>query len=209
MSLSVIQNETVHIGKSVKKLENQRLYETTVFAEQDDARQTIVFWSPELECMKKDENHMTILLPQTDECEEFYNTLVYLNNEIVKGAGENWKSWFPKDELTVEDIQERFVSCIKAGSKEEQGRVMNLKVSQSMKSKVQNSEDVTSDYSSLFNPKTRKGVGRVLIELKRVVFGRGNFKTEFVAHQVLLNEPEAEEPETRKFNNENWVDFEM
>ena len=210
LSLQSIQSSTIQMGKNLTKIDNQRLYESHVYVEDDDAgaRQTVVFWSPELECMKKDDNHMTLFLPQTDECEEFYNTLMSLDSGIVTRSSENWKSWFPKDDLTQEDVQERYVSCIKASSKEEQGRVMNLKVSQHVKCKLQNSDVQTSDYASLFDQKTKRGVGRILIELKRVVFGRGNFKTEYVAHQVLLNEPEAEEPETQRFNNESWIDFE-
>jgi hypothetical protein len=208
LSLSNVCASNVQLGKGVSKIENQRLYETQVFTSQDDKRKTIVFWSPELETMKKDDNHITLLLPQTDECEQFYNTLVHLEKEVINEASEKWKSWFPKDDLSTEDIQERFVSCVKAGSKEEQGRIMNLKTSSRLKCKVQNSEDITNEYWTLYNEKSKKGVGRVLIELKRVIFGRGNYKMEFVAHQVLLNEPEIEEPETERFNNSEWVDFE-
>jgi len=206
--LSNVCSSEIKVGKSVSKIENQRLYETQVYTTNDEKRQTIVFWSPELETMKKDDNHITLLLPQTDDCENFYNTLIYLENEVVKGASEQWKAWFPKDDLTNEDIQERFVSCIKAGSKEEQGRIMNLKTSSRLKCKIHNSDNITNEYWTLYNEKSRKGVGRVLIELKRIVFGRGNYKMEFIAHQVLLNEPDVEEPETEKFNNSEWVDFE-
>ena len=208
LSMSTVCSSDIQVGKSVSKIENQRLYETQVFTLNNEKRQTVVFWSPELETMKKDDNHITLLLPQTDECENFYNTLIHLENEVVNGASEHWKTWFPKDDLTNEDIQERFVSCIKAGSKEEQGRVMNLKTSSRLKCKIQNSDDITNEYWTLYNEKSKKGIGRVLVELKRVVFGRGNYKMEFVAHQVLLNEPDVEEPETEKFNNSDWIDFE-
>lgn len=208
LSLQTIQTGEILVGKEVKKIENQRLYETGVYTEKEERRQTLLFWSPELECMKKDDNHISLLLPQTDECEEFYNTLMCIDKSVTQGAADNWMNWFPKDELTAEDIQERFVSCIKAGSKEEQGRVMNLKTSSKLKCKVKNSEEMTNEYWTLFDEKSRKGVGRILIELKRVVFGRGNFKLEYVAHQVLLNEPEVKEPETEKFNNVEWVEFE-
>ena len=61
----------------------------------------------------------------------------------VNNANEKWKNWFPKDELTFEDIQDRFVSCIKAGSKEEQGRIMNIKTSSKLKCKIENKERMT------------------------------------------------------------------
>lgn len=208
LSLQAIKDNNISVGKHVNKIENQRLYETSVYTTQDEKRQTVLFWTPVIECAKKDDNHITLLLPPTDECEDFYNTLVHMDNQIINGANDSWKDWFPKDELTLEDVQDRFVSCIKAGTKEEQGRIMNLKTSSRIKCKVENTDEVTSDYSTLFNPKTRRGSGRILIELKRIIFGRGNFKTEYVAHQILLNEPEIEEPETQKFDNENWVDFE-
>ena len=207
LSLQAVQSGDIKVGKDVKKIENQRLYETSVYTENEEKRQTVLFWSPVLDCMKKDDNHVSLLLPQTDECEEFYNTLMSIDKSVTKGATDNWQNWFPKDELSSDDIQERFVSCIKAGSKEEQGRVMNLKTSSRLKCKVQNSDEMTNEYWTLFNEKTRKGVGRVLIELRRVVFGRGNFKLEYVAHQILLNEPEIEEPETEKFNNTEWIEF--
>lgn len=201
-------SQNIHAGKSVTKIENQRLYETDVYTVVNEERQTCVFWSPVVECMKKDENHMTVLLPQIDECEQFYNDLTTLEANLVNNANEKWKNWFPKDELTLEDIQDRFVSCIKAGSKEEQGRIMNIKTSSKLKCKIENCDEIIhDDYFSYFDPKTRKGKGRVLIELRRVVFGRGNFKPEFVVHQVLLNEPEVQEPETQRFNNELWVNF--
>ena len=131
LSLNAIQNSSIHMGKKLNKLDNQRLYETNVYVEdENENRQTVVFWSPELECMKKDDNHITLFLPQTDECEEFYNTLMSLESGVVKKSSESWKNWFPKDDLTQDDVQDRYVSCIKASSKEEQGRIMNLKVSQ-------------------------------------------------------------------------------
>lgn len=197
----------LHVGKNVSKIENQRLYETNVYTVVDESRQTCVFWSPVVECMKKDDNHMSILLPQSDECEQFFHELNNLEHCIVKESSEHWKNWFPKDELSLDDVQDRFVSCIKASSKEEQGRVMNLKTSPKLKCKVENNDDIVEDYSSLFDQKTRRGKGRVLIELKRLVFGRGNFKPEFVVHQLLLNEPEIQEPDTMKFDNESWVNF--
>ena len=210
LSSSTIQTSNIRTGKKVHKIENQRLFETDVYVDmgEEQNRQTVVFWTPELQCMRKDDNHLTILLPQTDECEEFYNMLLHVESNVVSDSSEKWKSWFDKDDLTLEDVQERFVSCIKAGSKEEQGRIMNVKTSSRVKCKVSGSEDVTDDFSTLVDPKTKRSVGRVLIELKRVVFGRGNFKLEFVAHQVLLNKPEIEEPKTQKFENEAWVDFE-
>ena len=197
----------LRVGKNVTKIENQRLYETNVYTVADESRQTCVFWSPIVECMKKDDNHMSILLPQSDECEKFFHELNNLEQRIVKESSEHWKTWFPKDELTLDDVQDRFVSCIKASSKEEQGRVMNLKTSSKLKCKVENGDDVVDDYSSLFDQKTRRGKGRILIELKRLVFGRGNFKPEFVVHQLLVNEPEIQEPDTMKFDNESWVNF--
>ena len=209
LSLQTIQSGELHLGNVVNKIDNQRLYETNVYTTMDEKRRTLTFWTPEVECMRKDDNHLTLFLPQTDECEGFYNTLRDLEDKVKMGASEHWKTWFPKDDLSLEDIQERFVSCIKAGSKEEQGRVMNLKTSSKLKCKVKNTEEViTDDYQELFDKKTKRGCGRILIELRRVIFGRGNFKMEFVAHQVLLNEPEVDEPETERFNNESWVDFE-
>ena len=200
-------SQNIHNGKSVTKIENQRLYETDVYTIVNEERQTCVFWSPVVECMKKDDNHMTVLLPQIDECEQFYNDLTTLEANLVNNANEKWKNWFPKDELTFEDIQDRFVSCIKAGSKEEQGRIMNIKTSSKLKCKIENCDDIHDEYFSHFDSKTRKGKGVILIELRRVVFGRGNFKPEFIVHQVLLNEPEVQEPETQRFNNESWVNF--
>lgn len=207
LTLQAIRDGDICVGKNVNKLENQRLFETSVYTTVDEERQTLLFWTPELQCMKKDDNHLTILLPQTDESEEFYNTLMHIDDTVVKNATEKWNSWFPKEELSAEEVQEKFVSCIKAGSKEEQGRLMNVKTSHNIKCKVQGSDEITDDYSSLFDSKSRKGLGRVLVELKRVVFGRGNFKMEFVAHQLLLNAPEVKEPETKRFDNESWVDF--
>ena len=84
---------------------------------------------------------------------------------------------------------------------------MTLKTSSNIKCKIENSDIVTSEYSSLFDQKTRRGEGRVLVELRKAVFGRNNFKVDFIAHQILINEPIVEEKETEKFNNEIWVDF--
>ena len=208
LTLENIRNGTIHVGKKIKKIENQRLFENDVYVEVgEEKRQTVLFWTPELQCAKKDENHMSIFLPQTDECEEFYNTLVHLDDTIITKSSEKWKNWFEKDELSHEDVQERFVSCIKPASKEEQGRVMNVKTSSHIKSKVDGMDEITDDYSSLFDSKTKKGFGKMLIELRRIIFGRGNFKIEYVVHQILLNAPEIEEPITERFNNESWVDF--
>ena len=207
LSLQEIQSMTINLGKKINKIENERKYETGVSVDVNDKKQTLVFWTPVLQCMRKDENHLQLLLPQTDDCEEFYNTLVHIDDNVVKSAYEKWNEWFPKDELSEEDVQERFVSCIKAGSKDVQGRVMTLKTSSNIKCKIENSDIVTSEYSSLFDQKTRRGEGRVLVELRKAVFGRNNFKVDFIAHQILINEPIVEEKETEKFNNENWVDF--
>lgn len=207
LSLRDIQNMNVNLGKKLQKIENERKYETGVSVDINDNKQTVVFWTPVLQCMKKDESHLQLLLPQTDDCEEFYKTLVHIDENIIKSAYGKWEDWFPKDDLTEEDVQERFVSCIKAGSKDVQGRVMTIKTSSNIKCKIENNDNVTSEYSTLFDHKTRRGEGRVLVELKKAVFGRNNFKVDFVAHQILLNEPIIEEKETEKFNNENWVDF--
>ena len=207
LSLQDIQNSNINLGRVVNKIENERKYETDVSVDVHDKKQTVVFWTPVLQCIRKDEHHLQLLLPQTGESEDFYNTLVYMDESVVKSAHGNWSNWFPKEELSEDDIQERFVSCIRAGSKDVQGRVMTLKTDTNIKCKVGDSSDIISDYSSLFDQKTKKGEGRVLVELKKVVFGRNNFKIDFVAHQILLNTPVIVEPETSKFDNGNWVEF--
>lgn len=203
-----IQDSNICVGAKVSRIDDKRLYETGVYTTINDSRQTVVFWTPELQCIKKDETHLSLLLPQTDECEDFYNTLEYLNKSVTDEACLKWNQWFEKDELSVEDVQERFISCIKAGSKEEQGRVMNVKMSPKIKFKVNGVDNLVDDCTGLFDKKTKRVTGRVLIELKRVVIGRGNFKNEFVVHQVFVNTPEVEEPVTSTFISEDWVNFE-
>ena len=194
------------VGKKMLKTDSARVYEGKIFMQEDDTTQSLLFWSPLLNCKMKDENHIVFDLPCNDDGENFFTFLSNMDQSITTLAQENWVKWFGKDYPGDEDIAERYRTNIKVGSKDDCLRTFHTKVSPFLKCKMNNEE--LQDIELPFNENKSTCNARGLIELKRIVVGRANFKAEFVVHQLLLSEEVETEVEPNQYTSEtDWINL--
>ena len=210
MRVHGIQSDLSQLDVSARltKTENTRVYECNIFMKNEKDSQSLLFWSPQLKCKMKDSGHLVFDLPSNDESEEFYTFLNNVDSNVVSLAQKNWVKWFGKDYPGDDDIADRYRTNIKVGSKDECLRMLHTKVSPHIKCRINNEESSVVETPFTEDVKQISNV-RALIELKRIVIGRSNFKGEYVVHQLLLpDEPEIEELHVQQYSSEtDWINL--
>lgn len=201
VSYTEVSLDNLHALKKIKKTEGAKLYETQVYTKADSHCQSLLFWTPSVQFSVKEHGRISLLLPQTDECEQLFDLFCDIDRLIVDISIERWKRWFQED-VTLDDVTDRYKTSLKAGSKREEGRIINMKLGNNFKHKL---GDTIADNTQLTD-----GRGLVLVELKRLVFGKSNFKCDYVIHQIQEERIEVEpsemgDDEPLYFESEEWV----
>lgn len=190
--------------RNVRKVE--KLFETQVYLKTDGKAHNVLFWTPEVKCVPKD-GKLSLMLSDDELCESLYTLITSVDQKVTDLSVNNWVKWFGKDDITDEDIIERYRTPLKAGSKQD-GRVFQVKISPDIRCK-----DGETDVS-IEDIKETPVNAKVLLELKRIVFGRGSFKLEYIAHQLLVQKPvddvkdvkvEDVDEEPECFVNDEWL----
>ena len=200
-------------GYTPEKSEDGRVYEQRIFLDHETDPHNLLFFTPRMNC-KIDNDKVMFFVPQSEDCETFYEYMNTIDKRVVELSQIHWAKWFAdkkKKDLSPEEIADSFRPSVKAVTKEEQGRGFHTKLSQKckMRKKVPTSEEhetcTTQDIGS-------KDEVVALVEMQKLIFGKGNFKIDYKVHQIEVYPfvepvPPKNKPLFFDEDNEGWVEL--
>lgn len=160
--------------------------------EEENKYGKLTFFTPKLKCEVTD-NYVHFFIPATKKKDPFFKFLLSVDKMNVHTASENSELWFG-EELSDEDVQEKYKYSVKVGDMTQDGRVFSAKIKRNEDglpmTKVYNE---TKDKCDVTTAHGKEVLG--VVELERLVFSKHTYKAEWTIHQVkVYDEPNPPAP---------------
>lgn len=192
-----------------EKSEDGRVYEQRVFLDHETDPTNLVFFTTKMNC-KVEGDKLMLFVPQTEECETFYEYMNHIDKRVIELSQANWTVWFAdkkKKDLSPDEIADSFRPSVKAVTKEEQGRAFSTKLGSKCKVKINKDGVLENCLADEIQPKDDVVA---LVEMNKLVFGKGNFKIDYKVHQIEVFPyvepvPPKNKPLFYDEDSEGWV----